>query len=52
MAVSEVIDEFHGQGGSFVINPETGLRELVERTAENGESAVDQPVEENDDAAA
>ncbi|MCE2910210.1 MAG: hypothetical protein LW712_15435 [Burkholderiaceae bacterium] len=27
-------DEFHGQGGSYVIDPETGRRALVERTQE------------------
>lgn len=27
-------DEFAGQGGSYVIDPETGKRQLVERTQE------------------
>lgn len=28
-----MIDEFHGQGGSYILDPETGVRVLVERTA-------------------
>lgn len=27
-------DEFAGQGGSYVLDPATGKRQLVERTAE------------------
>lgn len=29
---------YAGQGGSYVINPQSGERELVERTAEKGEN--------------
>ncbi|HJV92177.1 MAG TPA: hypothetical protein VJ572_01825 [Azonexus sp.] len=29
-------DPHAGKGGSYVINPETGARELIERTAEKG----------------
>ncbi len=32
---------YAGQGGSYVENPETGARELVERTEEKGEQHVD-----------
>lgn len=42
--VDEMLDEFRGQGGSYVVNPESGQRELVERTA----PAEDQPVMEQD----
>lgn len=45
--MSEGIDEFHGQGGSFVINPATGKRELVERT-EEAPAVVTNPVENGD----
>ena len=26
------IDEYHGQGGSYLLNPKTGKRQLIERT--------------------
>jgi hypothetical protein len=29
-----ILDPNHGAGGAYVINPETGLRELAERTQE------------------
>lgn len=32
-------DEYAGQGGSYVVDPETGRRVLVERTMERGEGA-------------
>ena len=32
-------DQYHGQGGSYVNNPETGQRELVERTLSPEEAA-------------
>ena len=28
-----VVDEFHGQGGSYLLDPTTGKRTLLERTA-------------------
>ena len=34
-----VKDEFEGQGGSYVVDPKTGARVLVERTQEAGEDA-------------
>lgn len=46
--LDELIDEFEGQGGSFVINPKTSQRELVARTVESDESANVQAVEESD----
>ena len=27
-----IIDEYHGQGGSYLCDPKTGRRKLVERT--------------------
>ena len=31
-APPSVVDEFHGQGGSYLLDPATGIRTLVERT--------------------
>lgn len=33
----EALDEYAGQGGSYVIDPDTGRRVLVERTQERGD---------------
>ena len=33
-------DQYHGQGGSYVVNPETQERELVERTLSPEEAAA------------
>lgn len=33
-------DQFAGQGGSYVLDPTTGQRTLVERTMERGDSAA------------
>ena len=30
MAISP--DEYHGQGGTYLLNPKTGKRQLIERT--------------------
>lgn len=35
-------DEFSGQGGSYIADPKTGKRKLVERTQEP-QPATDQP---------
>ena len=32
VAAPSVVDEFHGQGGSYLLDPATGIRTLVERT--------------------
>ena len=50
MAVSDTVfdDEYAGLGGSYVVDPETGLRVLVERT----QPAEDQSVKEQDDGTA
>lgn len=32
VAALSVVDEFHGQGGSYLLDPATGIRTLVERT--------------------
>jgi hypothetical protein len=42
------MDEYEGQGGSYILNPKTGKRELVQRTYELAEQPVapaDQPTE-------
>lgn len=31
-AALSVVDEFHGQGGTYLLDPATGIRTLVERT--------------------
>ena len=43
--VDELLDEFRGQGGSYVIDPASGQRTLVERTA----PAKDQPMKEQEE---
>ena len=30
--MATTIDEYHGQGGSYLLDPKTGKRKLVERT--------------------
>ena len=32
VAALSVVDEFQGQGGSYLLDPATGIRTLVERT--------------------
>lgn len=34
-------DPYAGQGGSYLVNPDTGARDLIERTAEKGQHHVD-----------
>lgn len=36
-------DEFAGQGGSYVLDPETGKRTLVERTEDPADKPAEQP---------
>ncbi len=36
-------DEFDGQGGSYLLDPETGKRTLVERTEEPADVPAEQP---------
>lgn len=44
MSTSEKqLDEFHGQGGSYVLDPKTGKRTLVERTQEAAEAISPSP---------
>nr|MBL8410823.1 hypothetical protein [Dechloromonas sp.] len=44
-------DEFHGIGGSYVIDPKTGERKLVARTQEaDAVAAEPQPTQEQDNA--
>lgn len=30
--MATTIDQYHGQGGSYLLDPKTGTRKLVERT--------------------
>jgi len=46
--IDELLDEFRGLGGSYVVDPATGKRVLVERTA----PAMDQPVKEQENGTA
>ena len=47
-SVDEMQDEFRGQGGSYVVDSETGVRELVERTQEaSGEALLNQEKEQD-----
>ena len=32
VAALSVVDEFHGHGGSYLLDPATGIRTLIERT--------------------
>lgn len=34
-------DPHAGQGGSYLVNPDTGTRDLIERTAEKGQNHGD-----------
>lgn len=40
--IDELLDEFRGMGGSYVVDPATGKRVLVARTAEAGEAVPDE----------
>lgn len=37
------MDDFQGIGGSYVVNPKTGKKELVERTQDPSFPVSDQP---------
>ena len=41
-----IMDEYHGQGGSFLLDPKTGKRKLIEQT----KPALPQSTEELTDA--
>lgn len=45
--VDEMLDEFRGQGGSYVIDPETGVRTLVERTKTVEEAEAETKEQDN-----
>lgn len=38
------MDEYHGQGGAYVLDKKTGKRKLIERTC--AECTLDQPLTE------
>lgn len=39
-----MMDEYHGQGGAYVLDKKTGKRKLIERTS--AECTMDQPLTE------
>jgi hypothetical protein len=45
------MDEFDGIGGSYIVDPETGSRTLIERTQEP-QRVTEQPVQAADQPAA
>lgn len=47
MARSKSVDEFEGQGGSFIVDPKSGKRVLKERTDERKQESQPEPA--NDD---
>ena len=46
---AKIVDEYEGQGGTFIIDPKTGKRKLVEQT-QSAEQPTDSATEEVDDA--
>ena len=42
-------DEYYGLGGSYVADPKTGKRKLIERTEEKAEPAAPAPTRPDDD---
>lgn len=46
MAISKSVDEFSGQGGSYVVDPKTGKRVLKERTEESKQESEPVPASE------
>lgn len=49
--LDEKLEEFRGQGGSYVANPETGQRTLVERTRSAEEAEAKQNKEQDNGTA-
>jgi len=47
----EMLDEFRGQGGSYVIDPDTNKRTLVERTQSAEEAEAEQKKEQGNGTA-
>lgn len=53
--MSNTNDEYQGQGGSYIADPKTGKRKLVERTqdpqpvTDQPEPAADQPAQKQGD---
>lgn len=43
MTTENQTDEYAGQGGSYLLDPETGKRTLVERTEDPAEKPAEQP---------
>lgn len=47
-----LIDEFYGVGGSYLLNPKTGKRTLVERTQDFNDTVTQPTSEASTDAVA
>lgn len=46
MANDKTSDQFEGMGGSYIVDPKTGKRALVERTGEQSEIKQPEPASE------
>lgn len=42
-----MVDEYHGQGGTYLLDPKTGKRKLIERTEPAQPSQPETEVESN-----
>lgn len=42
-------DEYYGHGGSYVVDPKTGVRKLVSRTDEKAEAVAPAPTKPSAD---
>lgn len=45
--MASMVDEYHGQGGSYLLDPKTGTRKLIERTEPAQPSQPETEVESN-----
>lgn len=45
--MANTIDEYHGQGGTYLLDPKTGKRKLIERTEPANPSAPTTEVTSN-----
>jgi len=43
MSTDTTTDEFAGHGGSYLLDPATGVRTLVERTEDPAQTPAEQP---------
>lgn len=45
--MATMVDEYHGQGGTYLLDPKTGKRKLIERTEPAQPSQPETEVESN-----